>query len=176
MSLAWGKVDLKESPKLGPTLVRGEESLQLCVLVPAKDESLGIVKTLESIIAANMLPSDIYVCDDGSKDGTGNIARVYGVNVGNPLGSKNSTRLAPVASAAPQLEKKVDQIAALSLKARIKLKPWSNQIEMMSPKHVALLSPGEKMPIKVTPFSPYLTRMATNPAGEETAVKEAVKR
>jgi poly-beta-1,6-N-acetyl-D-glucosamine synthase len=81
MSLAWAKVDLKEPPRLGPILVRDAESLRICVLIPAKDEKLGIVKTLESIIAANMSPSDIYVCDDGSKDGTGNIARSYGVNV-----------------------------------------------------------------------------------------------
>ena len=81
MSVAWAKVDVQELPKLGPTLVRDARSLRVCALIPAKDERLGIVKTLESIIAANMSPSDIYVCDDGSKDGTGEIARSYGVNV-----------------------------------------------------------------------------------------------
>jgi hypothetical protein len=80
-------------------------------------------------------------------------------HLGNPLGSKTAVRLAPVAGAAPQLEKTVDQIAALSLGARINLDPWSNRIEMMSPKHVALLSPAEKMPLEVTPFFPYLTRL-----------------
>jgi hypothetical protein len=80
-------------------------------------------------------------------------------HLGNPLGSKTAVRLAPVAGAAPQLEKTVDQIAALSLGARINLDPWSNQIEMMSPKHVALLSSAEKMPLEVTPFLPYLTRL-----------------
>jgi hypothetical protein len=80
-------------------------------------------------------------------------------HLGNPLGSKTSVRLAPVAGAAPQLEKTVDQIAALSLGARINLDPWSNKIEMMSPKHVTLLSPAEKMPLEVTPFFPYLTRL-----------------
>ena len=80
-------------------------------------------------------------------------------HLGNPLGSKTAVRLAPVAGAAPQLEKTVDQIAALSLGARINLDPWSNRIEMMSPKHVALLSPAEKMPLEVTPFFPYLSRL-----------------
>src|SRR5205814_2004713 len=46
-------------------------------------------------------------------------------HLGNPLGSKTAVRLAPVAGAAPQLEKTVDQIAALSLGARINLDPWS---------------------------------------------------
>jgi biofilm PGA synthesis N-glycosyltransferase PgaC len=81
MSVAWAKVELQEPRKLGPTLVRDARSLRICALIPAKDERLGIVKTLESIIAANMSASDIYLCDDGSKDGTGGIARFYGVNV-----------------------------------------------------------------------------------------------
>jgi len=80
-------------------------------------------------------------------------------HLGNPLGSKTAVRLAPVAGAAPQLETTIDQIAALSLGARINLDPWSNRIEMMSPKHVALLSPAEKMPLEVTPFFPYLSRL-----------------
>jgi hypothetical protein len=80
---------------------------------------------------------------------------------GNALASKNTTRLATVATAAPKLENKVDQIAALSLGARVNLNPWSNQIEMMSSKPVPLLSPADKMPLEVTPFFPYLTRMST---------------
>jgi hypothetical protein len=97
-------------------------------------------------------------------------------HLGNPLSSKNAVRLAPVAGAAPQLEKRVDQIAALSLGARINVDPWSNQIVMMSPKHVTLLSSAEKMPLEVTPFSPYLTRMVSTNHTEEGLVKEAEKR
>ena len=80
---------------------------------------------------------------------------------GNPLTGKNTIRLATVATAALKLENKVDQIAALSLGARVNLNPWSNQIEMMISKPVTLLSPADKMPLEVTPFSPYLTRMST---------------
>ena len=54
---------------------------RLCVLVPAKDERLGISKTLKSILRAGVSPGDIYVIDDGSRDGTGEIARSFGVNV-----------------------------------------------------------------------------------------------
>jgi poly-beta-1,6-N-acetyl-D-glucosamine synthase len=56
-------------------------TLRTCVLIPAKDEHLGIAKTIKSVLNAEMLPSDIYVVDDGSSDGTGAIAASYGVNV-----------------------------------------------------------------------------------------------
>ncbi len=84
-------------------------------------------------------------------------------HLGNPLGNKNTTRLAPVATAAPKLENKIDQIAALSLGARVNLNPWSDQIEMMSSKPVTLMSTADKMPLEVTPFFPYLTRMSMQP-------------
>ncbi len=83
---------------------------------------------------------------------------------GNPLGNKTTTRLAPVATAAPKLENKVDQIAALSLGARVNMNPWSNQIEMMSSKPVTRSSPADKMPLEVTPFFPYLTRIPAKAA------------
>ncbi|MBV9183178.1 MAG: glycosyltransferase family 2 protein [Acidobacteria bacterium] len=54
---------------------------RLCVLIPAKDERLGISKTLKSIIHAGLDVNDIYVVDDGSSDGTGEIARSFGVHV-----------------------------------------------------------------------------------------------
>src|SRR5262250_2018285 len=54
---------------------------QLCVLLPAKDECLGISKTLKSVLRAHVSPEDIYVIDDGSSDGTGDIAHAFGVNV-----------------------------------------------------------------------------------------------
>jgi hypothetical protein len=97
-------------------------------------------------------------------------------HLGNPLGNKNTTRLAPVANAAPQLEKKVDQIAALSLGARIDMNPWSNQIAMMSSKRVTLLNAEERMPLEVTPFSPYLIRLGAKTTAEDPTVKEATKR
>jgi len=51
------------------------------VLLPAKDERLGISKTLKSILKAGVPPEDIYLIDDGSSDGTREIARSFRVNV-----------------------------------------------------------------------------------------------
>jgi poly-beta-1,6-N-acetyl-D-glucosamine synthase len=42
---------------------------------------VGIGRTLRSILQAGLLPADVYVIDDGSSDGTGQIARAFGVNV-----------------------------------------------------------------------------------------------
>jgi biofilm PGA synthesis N-glycosyltransferase PgaC len=42
---------------------------------------VGIGRTVGSILRAGLLPADVYVIDDGSSDGTGNIARSFGVNV-----------------------------------------------------------------------------------------------
>jgi biofilm PGA synthesis N-glycosyltransferase PgaC len=50
-------------------------------MLPAKDEAVGIGRTLGSILRAGLLPADVYVIDDGSSDGTGEIARSFGVNV-----------------------------------------------------------------------------------------------
>jgi len=62
-------------------------------------------------------------------------------------------------SSAPELKPdKLDQIAALPIGARIKLDPWSDHVELVQAKPIALLSAREKMPFEVTPFMPFLTR------------------
>jgi poly-beta-1,6-N-acetyl-D-glucosamine synthase len=64
-----------------PVLYGSSIVSRLCVLLPAKDERLGISKTLKSILKAGVSAPDIYVIDDGSSDGTGEIARIFGVNI-----------------------------------------------------------------------------------------------
>jgi len=81
-------------------------------------------------------------------------------HLGNPLGSKDATRLPSINATAPKLEdQNIDQIAALPLGGRIEVNSWSNQLSMRHDKPVTLLSPHEKMPFEVTPFFLYLTRM-----------------
>ena len=74
---------------------------------------------------------------------------------------------------------KVDQIAALPIGARLKLDPWTDKVEMLKSKPVALLSPREKMPFEVTPFMPFLTRyqkpgsdITADPAKADLAKKD----
>ncbi len=72
-------------------------------------------------------------------------------------------------NSAPQLQAaNLDQISALPLGGRIKLDPWSDKIEMVKGKSVALASEREKMPFEVTPFMPYLTFYTSPSAATQT--------
>ena len=78
----------------------------LCVIVPAKDERLGIGKTLKSILNAGVAPADVYVMDDGSSDGTGEIARSFEVNVfRNPKNIGKAHSIAKVARTAELVDR-----------------------------------------------------------------------
>jgi hypothetical protein len=91
-------------------------------------------------------------------------------HLGNSLASNKSIRMSVLLANAPQLEpQRTDQIAALPLGGRIKLDPWTDQVELAKAKPVALASAKEKMPFELTPFFPYLTRL-TVPGSEKVAL------
>jgi Peptidase family M48 len=70
-------------------------------------------------------------------------------------------RMTILMSSAPALDpNKLDQIAALPLGGRVKLNPWTDQVELIKTAPVAITSARDKMPFEVTPFFPRLTRMA----------------
>ena len=81
---------------------------------------------------------------------------------------------------APALHpEKVDQISALPIGARIKLDPWTDRVDLLKAKPVALYSAREKMPFSITPFMPFLTRyqkpeasVTAQPAKADVAKKE----
>ncbi len=93
-------------------------------------------------------------------------------HLGNSFAGGKSIRMSPLLSAAPELDpKRLDQIAALPLGGRIKVDPWSDQVELSKAKPVALTSAREKMEFEITPFFPYLTRLS--PGGTEKAALNA---
>jgi hypothetical protein len=49
----------------------------------------------------------------------------------------------------------------------VKLDPWSNRVELLKTKPVALTSAREKMPFEVTPFFPFLTRWQSGTGAPE---------
>jgi Peptidase family M48 len=55
-------------------------------------------------------------------------------------------------------------ITALPIGGRVKLDPWNDKLELLKSKPVGTVAEREKMPFEVTPFMPYLTRYATEPA------------
>jgi hypothetical protein len=91
-------------------------------------------------------------------------------HLGNSLAEGKSIRMSALLASAPQLEpQRTDQIAALPLGGRIKLDPWTDQVEMAKAKPVALTSAKEKMPFELTPFFPYLTRLSA-PGSQKVAL------
>ena len=91
-------------------------------------------------------------------------------HLGNSL-HQGGYRMDVLAEKAPELDfKKLDQIAALPLGGRIKVDAWTNKVDLIKSKPVALLSPAEKMPFEVTPFFPFLTRYGSVATPEKAAV------
>jgi hypothetical protein len=94
-------------------------------------------------------------------------------HLGDSLLNGNATRMSALMTASPQFDpKKIDQIAALPLGGRVKVDPWTNQLELIKTKPVALTSASEKMPFEVTPFYPFLIRM-TAPGAEKVEKAQA---
>jgi hypothetical protein len=67
---------------------------------------------------------------------------------------------------------------ALPLGARIKVDPWSDQLQMAKPKPEAPMNEADRMPFQITPFVFYLTRQENNsvaqPAGGVAAKLDAI--
>lgn len=81
---------------------------------------------------------------------------------------------AQIETVAPQLApSKIDQIAALPLGARIKLDPYTDDVELLKSKPVPLISDREKMPFEVTPFMPFLTRYGSATQQSPTSTADA---
>lgn len=69
-------------------------------------------------------------------------------------------------SLAPNLDPtKLEQISALPIGARVKVDPWTDQVELINAKPVHLLAAREKLPFEITPFAPYLTRFSSTRTG-----------
>jgi hypothetical protein len=95
-------------------------------------------------------------------------------HLGDSLLNGDATRMSALMTASPQFDpKKADQIAALPLGGRVRVNPWSDQVELIKTKPVAITAAAEKMPFEVTPFFPFLTRFGsektTPPTPEKTA-------
>jgi len=82
----------------------------------------------------------------------------------------NLIRMTSLTSSGPALDlKKLDQIAALPLGGRVKVNPWSVEVELTKSAAVAITTARDKMPFEVTPFFPHLSRLnSTDGVGNDT--------
>jgi hypothetical protein len=96
-------------------------------------------------------------------------------HLGNSFAAGKNIQMSELMTSAPQLDRKrLDQIAALPLGGRIRLDPWTDQVELAKAKPVALTSAKEKIPFEVAPFFPYLTHVSP-PGGENAALTATPK-
>jgi Peptidase family M48 len=73
-------------------------------------------------------------------------------------------RLSPLMETAPELRPgDAAQTAALPLGSRIKMDPWTDQLQLAKTRKVPLLTAREKLPLQVTPFMLRLTRESQGP-------------
>lgn len=95
-----------------------------------------------------------------------NAPQLFGTHLGSRLVQGGDVRrTAELMTSAPALEKnRVDQIAALPLGGRVKVNSWSDAVQLMKTKPVALLSAREKMPFAIAPVFPYLTLLPAEQA------------
>jgi hypothetical protein len=91
-------------------------------------------------------------------------------HLGNSLAAGQSIRMSALLATAPALDDhRIDQIAALPLGGRVKMDPWTDQVELAKTRPVPLALSREKMPFEITPFFPHLMRLA-NEGADKTAM------
>jgi hypothetical protein len=95
-------------------------------------------------------------------------------HLGDSLLNGDATRMSVLMTKSPAFDpKKVDQIAALPLGGRVKVDPWTDQLELIKTKPVAITAATDKMPFEVTPFFPFLTRYGTPAATQDKTAPAA---
>lgn len=57
-------------------------------------------------------------------------------------------------------------LVALPLGGRVKVEPWSDQLQLLKSKPVGAVAEYEKMPFEVAPFLLYLTRQGDSVSAE----------
>ena len=73
-------------------------------------------------------------------------------------------RLTQVMDAAPELNReRLDQVAALSLGARLTLNPWNARLELIRNAAQLPESAREKVPLAIAPLIPYLRYVEAPP-------------
>jgi len=84
------------------------------------------------------------------------------------FGSSHFVAMRAIGSAKNLQVDHADQMAALPLGSRIKLDPWSDRIEILTAQSPPPMTAADKRPFEVSPFFPYLKRLAepkATPAG-----------
>ena len=110
-----------------PTLTRTYDfGSHLTVIIPAYNEVLTLGDTLRSLQAQTLEAEEIVVVDDGSTDGTGDLARTFGVTVLRPpknTGSKAGAQTFALSHVRTEYTMAIDADTTLAPDAIAKLMP-----------------------------------------------------
>ena len=89
------------------------------------------------------------------------------------LVSGGKVRMKELTNGAPELQTRdVTQLPALPLGSRVHLDGWSDRLELIKRRPVALQAPSEKLLFEVTPVFPYVTRYRGEAANTASAAPE----
>jgi hypothetical protein len=107
------------------------------------------------------------------QDDSRNLPALISPHFGNRFSGKDYVRMQALEQSAPALQpNNLNQIAALPLGSRIKVDPWSDQLQLQKDKPV-LYSARDKMPFELTPMIPDLARFRSNETVASTAPQPA---
>lgn len=172
---AFQRIDVKHTPK--EEQEADEKAVELLQKSPYQDKlaSPGLfLAALQSRAATlpNLLTANMGSSLQAGLAQAGKNQRVDAKAPAVPAGDA-PLRMATLQSNAPKLDPgDVKQIPALPLGGRIKVDPWTDQLEISKSKGVPLMSAREKMPFEITPIRPYLTRQSPPPPAAASKAPE----
>src|ERR1700730_9114275 len=91
------------------------------------------------------------------------IPNLISPHLGDHVSTNVPISLNPSESSVNPVKPGTTVIVALPLGGRIKINPWSDELQMLDSKPVGQVAEEEKMPFEVTPFVLYLTRAPKTP-------------
>jgi Peptidase family M48 len=104
----------------------------------------------------------LQALNDRSKE----IPNLVSPHLGNTVATGLTSSSAVPAAQASAAKSAGNLIAALPLGGRIKVEPWSNQLQMLKSKPVSTVAEDEVTPFELTPFVLYLTRQGDKASSE----------
>src|SRR4051812_12120087 len=133
------------TPMTAPSRAAAGRTADLTIIVPAYNEAASVADTVRSLQAQTLPPAEIIVVDDGSTDGTGDIARACRVTVVRPpkgTGSKAGAQTFALPLVETELTMAIDADTTLAPDAIERLMPAFDDPDVVAacgyvlPRHV----------------------------------------